>query len=296
MSKNDLNRSIIALCQLKGIGRKKVKTILNSVDNPADYHLLELVEIGISTNVFSRNSTIGIFLDARKRADEILKCCEENNINMVNSYSEDFPEALRFEDGPDLIYYKGDLAPLANPNRAAVIGTRVPSDIGYHFAYNCGKNLAEQGYTVVSGLALGCDTAAHLGCLKAGGKTVAFLPSNLMNITPRENAELADRIIAGGGCIISEFSPLSTSNAYMFIERDRLQAAASNFVLTSEFARNSGTLHTLHFAHTYGKPIYADEAIVNSDVDGYDAMTEEGIAYQVGNMEEIKQFILKNRQ
>ena len=78
--------------------------------------------------------------------------------------------------------------------------------------------------------------------------------------------------------------------------RDRLQAAASNFVLVSEFARNSGTLHTLHVAHTYEKPIYADDAIVNSDVDGYDAMTEEGIAYQVGNMEEIKQFILKNRQ
>lgn len=174
MNKNDLNRSIIALCQLKGIGRKKVKTILKSVDNPADYHLLELVEIGISLNVFSRNSTIGTFLDARKRADEILKCCEENDIKMINSYSEDFPKALLFEDGPDLIYYKGDLSPLTNINRAAVIGTRVPSDIGYHFAYNCGKSLAEQGYTVVSGLALGCDTAAHLGCLKAGEKPLPF--------------------------------------------------------------------------------------------------------------------------
>lgn len=292
----NLNRSIIALCQMKGIGRKKVKIILNSIDNPVDYGLFELIEIGVSLNVFPKSSPIGTFLEARARADKILECCEKNNIQIANSYSEDFPKALIFEDGPELIYYRGSLDPLLSPNRAAVVGTRVPTDIGYHFAYSCGKSLAEQDYTVISGLALGCDTASHLGCLKSGGRTVAFLPSNLLNIAPRENMELANRIVEGGGCIISEFSPLSTSNAYMFIERDRLQAAASNFVLVSEFARNSGTLHTLHFAHTYGKPIYADEAIVASGVDGYDAVKEEGIEYQVGNMDQIKQFILKNKQ
>ncbi|MEG0075216.1 MAG: DNA-processing protein DprA [Eubacterium sp.] len=296
MHKNDLNVSIIALNQLKGIGRKRIETILKKVSNPNDYSFFKLVEIGISINIFSKNNPIGMFLDARDQANEILKICKKNEIGIVNAFSEDFPKALIFDDGPNLIYYKGDLSILSNKNRAAVVGTRVPSQFGHDFSYAAGKLLAKNGYTVISGLALGCDTGAHTGCLDVGGKTVAFLPSSITSITPKENIELAEKIIGTGGCLVTEFSPCDTSNAYMFIERDRLQAVSSNFVIVSEFARNSGTLHTLQFANSYEKPIYANRDIALSGVDGYESLREEGIHYNIETMQTIEKNILKNKQ
>lgn len=279
--KRNLEFFIVALSQLKGIGRTRIKNVLEAMNAPRECSLFDLIVAGVKQNIFSRSMPIGAFEDALKKAERIFKQCEENDIHILSAYAPEFPKALNFDNGPQLIYYKGDLSILNEPKRAAVIGTRVPSEAGDAFAFECGRLLAENDFTVISGLAAGCDTAAHRGCIQAAGKTVAFLPCNLINITPAAQAPLAEDILQAGGCLISEYSPFDTPSAYMFIERDRLQAGSAQFVITSEFDKGSGTLHTLTFADRYARPIYTLDAIAqNEAIDGFRSLEDEGIAYQ----------------
>lgn len=291
MNSLEINRSIIALSQIKGLGRKKIGRILEEISDFNHASFMELIEIGIRLNLLSKMSPIGEFLNARIAANNILAICEHNDIQVASIYAEDFPDVLKFKEGPHLIYYKGNISALSLPKRAAVIGTRAPSEKGSAFARWAGKQLAEKDYVVISGLASGCDRAAHLGCLDAGGTTVAFLPSSILNITPKENIGLAKRIVETGGCLVSEYSSYDIANAGMFIERDRLQAAASNFVITSEFEENSGTLHTLEFANQYEKTIVSTRCIQESGITGFDALQKEHIPYRLLSEAEIINYL-----
>ncbi len=291
-------QALIAFRQIKGLGRKKRLEIFEMMHANQDTMYFEMLAAALKMRGISAMMPIGDFVQAWEKAGEIIDCCVKEGIEIKTIFEEDFPEVLRFEDGPDLIYYQGDLSVLNHVDRAAVIGTRAPSESGRKHAYRWGAQLAELGYTVISGLAAGCDTAAHQGCIDRGGKTVAFLPSALNQIVPKENRALADEIVATGGCLISEYSPLETVSAYMFIERDRLQAETANFIVTSEFADGSGTLHTLNDGHDLGRSIYTSPEIVRNSADGFRLLTGSGIPYQVmeeGTSQEVfKELKVKN--
>ena len=122
------------------------------------------------------------------------------------------------------------------------------------------KSLAEKGYNIVSGLAKGCDTVAHSESTKNNAKTIAFLPSTIENIYPKENISLAKEIINNGGLIVSEYvnEPKNKyENVKRFIERDRLQALYSKaVVLIASFRRgegDSGSRHAFEKTKEYGK-------------------------------------------
>lgn len=222
---------------------------------------------------------------ASRRAEEIVKACEKYDIHYMNRTNPLFPAALAGEDGPALIYYRGDLSVLDNPKRAAVIGTRTPTPAGKTYAKTIGRTLAEAGYTVVSGLALGCDTAGHRGCLDGGGKTVAFLPGGLDAIYPKTNQRLADEILQNGGCLISEYPPDNNKKnaypkGYQFVARDRLQAMSSQAVCCSEFDAASGTLHTLKYAKQYGVPVLTSPAIASGGHFAADVLKENNISFE----------------
>lgn len=291
MKDYELSRSIIALSQTKGLGRSKIQQILTSVPNINDVRFFELIEVGIELKLLSKTSPIGTFLDARNRADDIIAHCDQKGIHIINRYSRDFPEALKFDCGPFLIYYQGDLSLLNQRKRAAVIGTRVPTNAGISFSRWAGEELAKRGFVVISGLAIGCDRNGHEGCLDAGGKTLAFLPSSIHNIMPKENIDLAKRIVDEGGCIISEYSLYDTPNAGMFIERDRLQAAASAFIIASEFAKNSGTLHTMQYATEYHTPVILDCDVLSHNQGGRKILEGERIDYTAMAQDDIIKYM-----
>ena len=101
--------SLIALSTIKGIGRKKIQTLINEMDNPFQSGYLSYVEKGIEINIFSRMTPISIFLEAREKAYEIMDICDKNHISIASSGESVFPDSLKFEGGPNLIYYQGDL-------------------------------------------------------------------------------------------------------------------------------------------------------------------------------------------
>lgn len=282
---------IIGLLQLKGVGRQKVKLLLDMIIAPEDLSFNEIVEIGQSFDIIScqiSQAAIDVAQDCAKR---LIDECDELGIQCKSYLDDGFPDCLSFSDYPVLLYYQGDLEVLNDRKRAAVIGSRTPSPLGSDFAFQASKILAENKFVVISGLAVGSDYYGHTGCLEAGGKTVAFLPSGLMQLYPASNRGLAERICDQGGCLISEYSHHETAQPYKFVERDRLQSGSSQFVIVSNFAPGSGTIHTLDYADKYNKPIYSIPVIYQESRAGFNQLSKKRIDYQIIENTELTQII-----
>jgi DNA processing protein len=140
---------------------------------------------------------------------------------------------------PEFLFYRGDISLLNEDNFAknvAVIGLTNPTSEIIEREKRIVAELVSRGANIVSGLALGCDSISHITCLENSGKTIAILPSQINKIVPADNTALAEKIVAGGGLLVSEYFTDSDSwNKYealnRFVERDRLQAYFSNSIL-----------------------------------------------------------------
>lgn len=170
-----------------------------------------------------------------------------------------FPEAFRSigEDCPERIYALGNLDLLKSEHMVAIIGSRKATRAGNSKAYDLGLSYAKKGFAVVSGLALGCDAAAHRGCMAGEGDTIAVVATGLDIVHPYENIPLQEEILKKGGLILSE-QPLGVkANPARLVARNRLQAALAEEIVVAECPFHSGTMHTVHFAQKYGKTIKA---------------------------------------
>ncbi len=174
---------------------------------------------------------------------------------------------------------------LLNSRCVAVIGTRSPSEGGYQRAFDVAAVLARVGYTIVSGLAAGIDTAAHQGALSVpGGRTIAVLATtiNRADIYPKQNLPLAWAIAERGGLLISEY----TTREYApkrFFERDRLQSALSRVVIPVQCGVRSGTRHTVAAARSQQRTVIIPSIMVNEyqantlQYEGIIDLAEQGI-------------------
>jgi DNA processing protein len=156
--------------------------------------------------------------------------------------------------GP-LFLRSASTAPPVLPGAAvAIVGSRRPAH-GAEVAFAFASQAARCGFAVVSGLALGCDSAAHRGCLEAGGVTVAVLPCGLDRVAPVSNTNLAHRILNAAGFLASEYPPGTPAANFRFVERNRVIVALSQAVIVTEAQIKSGTLHTARFAINQNKPL-----------------------------------------
>ena len=185
----------------------------------------------------------------------------------INKNDELFPESFRAigEECPERIYVMGDLDLLKSEHMVAIIGSRKATRAGNSKAYELGLNYAKKGYVVVSGLAIGCDAAAHRGCMAGDGGTIAIVATGLDKVHPYENIPLQEKILRNGGLILSE-QPLGIkANPTRLVARNRLQAALSEEVVVAECHVHSGTMHTVRFAQKYGKIIKAAKFPYNKE-------------------------------
>lgn len=163
------------------------------------------------------------------------------------------------EDASFELYTLGDLRLLRRApcfqQRVAIIGSRKPDEHGLDVAYQLGKYHSSE--IVVSGLALGIDTAAYRGCLDGGGRTVAVVGTGLDRVHPKENARLQADIIAHGGLIVSEQQPGTKASPRTLIARTRIQMAMADKVIVVQCERESGTMHAVEFARRFRRPIFA---------------------------------------
>lgn len=203
------------------------------------------------------------------KAKEILMMQEERNVVTLTFQDEALPQSFRKirYDCPPLIHCLGDLSLLnSTDKRIAIIGARAASPAGNRKAYELGRKLAEEGNIIVSGLAFGCDKAAHEGYLDAGGKTIAIVASGLNIVHPVENAPLQQQILDNSGLILSEHPFGVKANPTRLIARNRLQAALSKMVILAECPEHSGSMHTMRFARKYHKQCFAASYPKYSDI------------------------------
>lgn len=174
-----------------------------------------------------------------------------------------YPRALRqAPTAPPVLYLLGsmtDEARLPHPDvrSAAIVGTRRASGRGMAFARATATALADAEVTVVSGLAIGIDTAAHQGAVDAGGRTIAVLGGGVGRIHPPSNQALAARILASGGALMSEQPPDTVPVPYMFPERNRIISGLSRVVAVIEAGERSGASITAGHALEQGRDVYA---------------------------------------
>ena len=185
------------------------------------------------------------------------KWAEELGLSIVTQADATYPKSLtEIYDPPLALYIKGKI-PETWPRGVAVVGSRETSHYGLETAKKLGYQLAYAGVPVISGLARGIDTAAHLGVLAAKGATWAVLGCGLDKMYPPENDALAAKIVESGGCLISEL-PLGTApDKRTFPMRNRIVSGLSFGVLVIEAGRQSGALITARQALDQGRQVFA---------------------------------------
>ena len=166
-----------------------------------------------------------------------------------------FPGLLKaIPDPPPILTCKGVLDP--DTPCIAIVGSRAASSYGVRTARDLARKLADRGFCIVSGMARGIDTAAHLGALDSTGKTIAVLGSGMKKIYPRENRGLFSKI-QGNGAVISEFKLDTDPFPYNFPVRNRIIAGLSCGVVVVEAAKKSGSLITARLAAEYNREVFA---------------------------------------
>ncbi|MFO7837100.1 MAG: DNA-processing protein DprA [Candidatus Thorarchaeota archaeon] len=190
---------------------------------------------------------------------EIVNWAEKESIHIIPYMSQDYPRLLREANNPPpTLFVKGDPKIMHNKT-IAMVGTRDPSEYGKSASRRIASELVRLGYVVVSGLAFGIDESAHKGVLDEDGLTIAVLASSVDNVTPKSNKELANNILRGGGCLVSEYGPKEPIRRGNFVERNRIIAGLSNATIVVEGTKNSGTRHQATYAKEMERPIFVVE-------------------------------------
>lgn len=159
---------------------------------------------------------------------------------------------------PQHLYSRGDnLDNILRMPRLTVVGSRKPTAYGRAVTTSVVTEVAELGVAIVSGLALGIDGVAHEAALAANTPTIAVMAGGLHEVYPGTHMGLAQRILAQGGALISEYPDGYPPQKHTFVERDRLMAALGDAVLITEATEQSGTMHTARFALDIGRPVMA---------------------------------------
>ena len=205
------------------------------------------------------------FMKKRDRIEAAINQLGSAADGLVAIGDNNFPSlrgSVKPADKPFALFYKGDICLLSKDNlNVAVIGVLNPDDKIELTERMVTSEILKYKATIVSGLALGCDSIAHKTALEKGEKTIAILPSTLDNILPKENIELAEQIVEEGGLLISEYYETPKSRNDMisrFVVRDRLQALFSDAVLlAASYAPNNlgndcGSRHAMEKAKAYG--------------------------------------------
>ncbi len=255
----------MTLSQLPGVGLASFWSIVNHCGDPEGALRCTSKELQLIEGIGKRQ------LAGFSQKEKVSKSCS-NQLDRLQDrggiclpFSHDsYPAMLKeISDPPPVLYVLGDTTAL-NETLIAMVGSRASTNYGNRIAYTLGKNLANGGVTVISGMALGIDTESHRGALAGEGKTIGVLGCGVDVVYPRQNHQLFHEIIENGA-IISEY-PLGTQpEGFRFPARNRIIAGMSRGVVVVEAAKKSGSLITAQLALEEGREVYA----VPGQVDSY---------------------------
>ena len=177
-------------------------------------------------------------------------------IKIIKQNSKNYPtKLLQIQETPKQLYVEGDTS-LLNNDAIAIVGSRKATEYGKKCTSYFAKELAKKGITIISGLATGIDSVAHIHSMKEQGKTIAVIGSGFKHITPKENYYLYEQIIEKGGCIVSEYPPETKEEVANYPRRNRIISGLSMGVLVIEARHRSGSGITANLAMKQKKEVF----------------------------------------
>ena len=208
---------------------------------------------------------------------EIIHTCEINNWQIIDYEDSNYPKRLKeIINPPAVLYVDGNMPDVDNLAAIGIVGTRRASEYSIKVTQIMGRGCAEAGALVVSGGALGVDTAAHRGALMAGGKTIAVLGCGLGSGYLKSNKSLRN-MISKNGALVTEYPPFSNASKITFPLRNRIISGLSVGVLVVEAGVKSGSLITANYALEQGRDVFAVPASVLSiDFAGTNKLIDDG--------------------
>lgn len=192
------------------------------------------------------------------KARYILEKQAKAGVETIPYYADEYPRHFcgLGNDAPPLIHVLGNRELLNREDNVTIIGSRAADRDGLAAASRMAEQIGGAGHVVISGLAEGCDTAAHRGCLDAGGQTVAIVASGLDIVYPKSNKALQDEILANGGAVLSEHPFGVKANPTRLVARRRMQVVLTQSVIVAQCPVVSGTMYAVHFAQEYNEYSY----------------------------------------
>lgn len=255
--------ALLTLFSVSGIGSAKMRNLISFFGTPQDVlkaperQLLQIDGIDKVNAERIKSGTNEAFV---KRQLEYL---ENTDIRILTYWDEHYPDRLkRIYDPPAFLFVKGDLS-LFDTISIGIVGSRTPSEYGKSITEKLGRELVQNGITIISGFARGIDTIAHKSALENNGKTIAVLGNGLNIIYPNENKVLLDGF-AKQGLLITEYPFGTKPDASNFPKRNRLISGLSVGVLVTEAAAKSGALLTAMYALDQNREVFALPGPVNS--------------------------------
>ncbi len=222
---------------------------------------------GTAEEIYKRNdfpNIKGLGLSAKNLKDKsqdaaknIIDDCERKSIRIISIDSEEYPKRLRHTSyPPQILYVKGKMPEFDELVCISVVGTRKATAESKTFVRELTADLARSGVLIVSGMAMGTDTAAHLGALTGGGMTVGVLAGGVDVIYPKGNKDIYDAICECGA-IISEQPPGTVGRPEFYRDRNRIMAGLSSGILVGEANMRTGVIHTVNAAFEENRDVFA---------------------------------------
>ena len=246
----------IWLSCIKGLGSRRKQILLNRYKTPEKIYTLnkeEILQIKGFNEMLAENI---ICKENKEKLEKQIECLQKDKVKVLTIEDKEYPKILKtIYDFPIVIYVKGN-ENILNNQAIGIVGCRESSSYGEKVAQYFSYHLAQRNINIISGLAKGIDSQAHIGAIKAKGITIGVIGSGLDIVYPKENQYLYDKIIEENGAIISEY-PLGVKPIKMnFPARNRIISGMSKGILVIEAKKKSGTLITVDFALEQGRNVY----------------------------------------
>ena len=250
------NEAVLILNAVKGIGNRGTRKLLDRYHSATKILSLSESNFQSETNLSSKVIQNILNFSKDKFLETEYNLMRKHIVDVITLWDEAYPDSLKeIADAPLVLYVKGSLE-IQEALSIAIVGSRKASFYGSSVAQKFGGQFADLGFTLVSGMARGIDTAVHHGVLNAKGKTIAVLGCGLKHVYPAENKKLLESIVQSGA-VLSEFPMQMEPLAYNFPRRNRLISGLSLGVIVVEAAQRSGALITADFALEQGREVFA---------------------------------------
>lgn len=243
----------------------------------SDYHRLEEVT---AVDVLRREGKSEAFIhDVLKKTQDSMYTMVSQGVEIIPTLDPRYPDRLKkVKQSPATLYIKGDSSLLKVQDTLSIVGLRDATDLGKSVAYYTAALFMEKGYTIISGLALGVDGAAHQAAVDKGVPTIAVLGTAIDRIYPSQHLSLAQAILGTGGMILSEVPAGAPTSGQNFVRRNRTITGLSDGVCAVQATIDGGTMHTIRFAEEQERVLFVPKIQEDPTLPEYEGI-HEAVAY-----------------